>query len=166
MGPRDAVPRLGPRTQELFARPLAPREEAALYAEWRELALALGVPGHHVPADPAAFRAYFAAMVADRLEDNATVRLILELDRHPMPPPPTWTRPRVLWLAAAAPTAVVLRRASIAALPPELRTRFGLPFTPVQAARFAAFAHGLKALDRTLPDRLRRFPVRQKDTIV
>mgnify|MGYP006138928289 CR=1 FL=1 len=41
--------------------------------------------------DPDAFRAYFDDMVENRLEDNATVQLLIELDRRPLPPPPNPT---------------------------------------------------------------------------
>lgn len=46
--------------------------------------------GRHLPDGPAAFRAYFDGMDQDRLERNATVELLMRLDREPLPPPPSW----------------------------------------------------------------------------
>ncbi len=71
-------------TQRVFGRPLGPVKEAALFGEWRDLALALGITERHLPRSPAAFRAYFDAMVRDRLERNATVDLPARAVRAPL----------------------------------------------------------------------------------
>lgn len=145
-------------TQRLFARPLTRDEERGLFEEWRELALALGVPAHHVPETPEAFGVYFDTMVAERLEFNGTVRLIIELDRRPLPPPPGWRLPRAAWLVIAVPLAVLMSRGSHGALPPALRERFELPWSPARALRFEAFGGVMRLLDRGLPPRLRISP--------
>ncbi len=150
------------QTQRLFAKPLSPSEERRLFAEWRDLALALGVPERYVPADPEAFAVYFDRMVAERLEFNDTVRLIIELDRRPLPPPPDWRLPSAAWLAIAAPLAVLMRRSSQAALPPVLRERFGLPWSSGRALGFQAFTGVMRVLDRGLPARLRTAPTAAK----
>ncbi|WP_233617573.1 oxygenase MpaB family protein [Actinomadura sp. WAC 06369] len=75
------------QTQRLFGRGVPAAREEALFGEWRDLALALGITERHLPAGPAAFREYFDAMVEDRLECNDTVRLLIDLDRTPLPPP-------------------------------------------------------------------------------
>ncbi|MEO3787735.1 oxygenase MpaB family protein [Actinocorallia sp. B10E7] len=150
------------QTQRLFARPLTPSEELRLFGEWRDLALALGIPDHHVPGDPEAFAAYFDRMVAERLEFNDTVKLIIELDRRPLPPPPGWRLPSAAWPAIAAPLAVLMRRSSQAALPPVLRERFELPWSPSRALGFQAFTGVMRVLDLGLPSRLRIAPTAAK----
>ncbi|MEW2357133.1 oxygenase MpaB family protein [Spirillospora sp. NPDC029432] len=146
-------------TQRLFGTPIPPARERALYDEWAELALALGITERHIPEDPAAFRDYFDTMVNERLEDNATVRLLIALDREPLPPPPRWPLPRLAWTGAMAPPAAVLRRAGIGFLPPVLRERFGLPWTAADEHGFRLFSRAMRTADRALADPLRLTPI-------
>ncbi|MGK5551064.1 oxygenase MpaB family protein [Actinomadura kijaniata] len=145
--------------QRLFARPVPPAREAALFEEWRQLAFALGVTGRHVPADPAAFRRYFDAMVNDRLEDNATVRLLIRLDREPLPPPPRWPLPGVAWQGLAVPATALLREVGVGSLPPVLRARFGLAWSAADEWRFRRFAQAMRTADAALVGPLRYTPI-------
>jgi uncharacterized protein (DUF2236 family) len=147
------------RTQELFGRPLGPVKEAALFQEWRDLALALGVTERHLPDGPAAFRAYFDHMVEERLERNETVDLLIRLDREPLPPPPKWPLPKAVWNGLAIPPGRLMRHTGAAALPPVLRERFGLEWTASDQRRFAAFARSLRLADTVTPAPLRYSPV-------
>ncbi|MEU8309192.1 oxygenase MpaB family protein [Actinomadura sp. NPDC048955] len=147
------------RTRELFGRPAGPVEEATLFREWRDLALALGITGRHLPDGPAAFRAYFDGMVQDRLERNATVELLMRLDREPLPPPPSWPLPKAAWTGIALPPTRLLRATGIAALPPVLRARFGLRWTASDQRRFEVFARGVRLAHTAAPAPLRLSPV-------
>jgi uncharacterized protein (DUF2236 family) len=147
------------RTQELFGRPLGPVKEAALFEEWRDLALALGITERHLPEGPAAFRTYFDGMVQDRLERNETVDLLIRLDREPLPPPPQWRLPTGVWNGLVTPPGRLMRHTGIAALPPVLRERFGLEWTASDQRRFAALARSLRLADRVTPAPLRYSPV-------
>lgn len=146
-------------TQRVFGRPLGPVKEAALFGEWRDLALALGITERHLPRSPAAFRAYFDGMVQDRLERNATVDLLIRLDREPLPPPPNWPLPKPLWTGLALPPGRVLRKTGIAVLPPVLRERFGLRWTTGDQRRFDAFARSVRLAGAVTPEPLRYSPV-------
>lgn len=147
------------QTQRLFGRPLSPVKEAALFGEWRGLALALGITERHLPDGPAAFRAYFDGMVRDRLERNETVDLLIRLDREPLPPPPKWPLPKTAWTGLALPPSRVLRRTGIAALPPVLRERFGLRWTSADQRCFDALARGVRLAGAVTPEPLRLSPV-------
>ncbi|MEU5878766.1 oxygenase MpaB family protein [Spirillospora sp. NPDC047279] len=147
------------QAQSLFARPLRPGTERRLFAEWRELAFALGVTERHVPGDPAAFRRYFDTMVNERLEDNATVQLLIELDHRPLPPPPRWPLPDLAWKGVAAPSTARLRRLGIGSLPPVLRERFGLSWTAADERGFQRFARRMRMVDGVLAEPLRVSPV-------
>ncbi|TDC64867.1 DUF2236 domain-containing protein [Actinomadura sp. GC306] len=146
-------------TQRVFGRGLEPAREAVLFREWRDLALALGITGRHLPEDPDAFRAYFDDMVENRLEDNATVQLLIELDRRPLPPPPKWPLPRAAWTGLALPPSRLMRRTGIATLPPVLRERFGLRWTAADQARFGVFARSVRAAGAATPERLLYSPI-------
>ncbi|MFA1543114.1 oxygenase MpaB family protein [Actinomadura monticuli] len=146
-------------TQRVFGRALGPVKEAALFGEWRDLALALGITERHLPDSPAAFRAYFDGMVEDRLERNETVDLLIRLDREPLPPPPNWPLPRAAWTGLALPPGRLLRKTGIGTLPAVLRDRFGLPWTPGDQRRFAVFARGVRLAGTVTPEPLRYSPV-------
>lgn len=147
------------QTQRLFGRGVPAAREKVLFGEWRDLALALGITERHLPAGPAAFREYFDAMVEDRLECNDTVRLLIDLDRTPLPPPPRWPLPDPAWSGIALPTTAVLRRVGIGALPPVLRDRFGLPWSAADERRFRRFAAALRTADRGMVGPLRYSPI-------
>ena len=146
-------------TQRVFGRPLGPVKEAALFAEWRDLALALGITERHLPDGPAAFRTYFDGMVEDRLERNETVDLLIRLDRRPLPPPPNWPLPRAAWTGLALPPGRLLRATGIGTLPPVLRDRFGLRWRPSDQRRLDAFARSVRLAGSLTPAALRYSPV-------
>ncbi|GAA3933938.1 hypothetical protein GCM10023085_14060 [Actinomadura viridis] len=134
-------------------------EEDRLYGEWVDLALALGITRRHVPDGPAAFRDYFTAMVNDRLECNDTVRLLIDLDHRPLPPPPRWPFPVSAWSGVALPPTVLLRKVGIGSLPPVLRERCGLRWTAADERRFRHFARAMRLADTVMIDRLRTSPI-------
>ncbi|MFG2089103.1 oxygenase MpaB family protein [Spirillospora sp. NPDC048824] len=146
-------------TQRVFGRALGPAREKALFREWRDLALALGITERHLPAGPAAFRDYFDDMVENRLENNETVELLIRLDRTPLPPPPKWPLPKAAWTGLALPPTRLLRETGIATLPPVLRERFGLRWTAADRLRFEVFARTVRAAGAVAPDRLLQSPI-------
>ncbi|MFD0689460.1 oxygenase MpaB family protein [Actinomadura fibrosa] len=147
------------QAQRLFATPVPPDRERVLYAEWVQLALALGITERHIPATPAAFHDYFDTMVNERLEDNATVRLLIELDRRPLPPPPRWPLPVFAWSGIALPPTRVLGKLGVGCLPPVLRERFGLRWTAGDETRFRLFCRMMRAADGVLVEPLRYTPI-------
>ncbi|WP_432420582.1 oxygenase MpaB family protein, partial [Nocardia carnea] len=82
------------------------------------------------PTDRDAFRTYIDHTVATVLERNSTTDLLIELDRHPMPPPPELRVPRWLWNVPAVPVAALLRLTTAGYLPPVLRPRLGVEWSP------------------------------------
>ncbi|WP_037560012.1 oxygenase MpaB family protein [Spirillospora albida] len=147
------------QTQELFGTPITPRRARVLHEEWTRLGLALGITERHIPESPATFREYVDSMIHDRLENNDTVQLLIELDRRPLPPPPGWPLPASAWGHLATPPSALLRRTGIASLPPVLRDRFGLRWTSADERRFQIFARSMRAGDKVMIDRLRYSPI-------
>jgi uncharacterized protein (DUF2236 family) len=147
------------QTQRFFGRPLPPDRERALFDEWCDLGLALGITERHLPADPGAFQRYFDTMVEERLEHNETVQLLIDLDQEPLPPPPRWPLPVFAWSGIATPPTNVLRKVGTGALPPVLRERFGLSWTAADDRRFRRFARSLRMADRMMIDPLRVTPI-------
>ncbi|MBF6348007.1 DUF2236 domain-containing protein [Nocardia flavorosea] len=94
------------------------------------------------PTDRAAFRTYIDHTVATGLERNSTTDLLIELDRHPMPPPPELRVPRWLWNVPAVPVAALLRLTTAGYLPPVLRPRLGVEWSPARPPVRPAGARG------------------------
>ncbi|MGW0178002.1 oxygenase MpaB family protein [Nocardia sp. NPDC003345] len=129
--------------------------EDALYAEWTDQARVLRIPDRVIPADRAAFGTYFDHTVATVLERNSTTDLLLELDRHPMPPHPDFTLPTWAWNLPAVPLAALLRLTTAGYLPPILRPRLGIEWSHERAHRFDRVVAAVALLDRVLPERAR-----------
>ncbi|MFI0354802.1 oxygenase MpaB family protein [Actinomadura sp. 9N407] len=147
------------QTQRLFGRPIPPHRERVLYEEWAQLALALGITKRHIPEGPEEFRDYFGTVVRERLEFNDTVRLLIDLDHKPLPPPPKWPLPGFAWTGLAVPSTVMLRKLGVGSLPPVLRERFELPWTAGDERRFRHFARTMRMADGVMIDRLRYTPI-------
>lgn len=142
----------------------ADREEA-LFREWQNLAGVLRIPDRVVPRTRAEFWAYYRRTVADVLERNAATDLLLELDRKPMPVPPRLPLPQAVWNGFAVPLAALLRLTTAGMMPPELRNRLGLTWTPAREKRFDRAVATVRMLDRLLPDKIRH-PVAHRTAVL
>ncbi|MFI2229395.1 oxygenase MpaB family protein [Nocardia testacea] len=155
----------GSAVRRRHGQEFAPEVEDALYAEWTDQARVLRIPERVIPADRTAFDSYFDTMVADLLERNRTTDLLLDLDRHPMPPHPRFPLPRWVWNIPAVPVAALLRLTTAGYLPPPLRDRLGIAWDLGRARRFDALVAALNSVDRVLPPAV-RYPLRSRTTPV
>lgn len=149
------------RLYENFAKPLPAAEQRQLYEEWRELGVTLGIKDHRMPASLASFWAYFHDMVANRLEDNQSVRLVLASlgERKPVRPP-WWFLPEVVWRNLAGPAgATVLTTATVGTLPPVFRDRLGLQWTEKDARRLRLLRTAVRVGMPLVPAKLRYHPL-------
>ncbi|MDB1088304.1 oxygenase MpaB family protein [Streptomyces sp. ACA25] len=139
-GPVDA--------QRLFGRGLRPEVVEEYYREMRDVGRVWGLREHHLPPDWASFCAYYDTMVAERLEDNASVRDLLEELAHPAKPP-LRLLPGPVWRPCAALAARYTRLVTVGTLPPVLRERLGLAWSPREERalrRFARLVRGVMLL--------------------
>ncbi|WP_181776703.1 oxygenase MpaB family protein [Amycolatopsis pittospori] len=147
------------RMQDVFVRPLSHKEKRRLYAEWRQLGLLLGLREHHMPSYLEAFEEYFDDVVANRLEDNHTVRELLEsISMRDTPPPPWWFLPETLWRPVRPAGGNVLTLCAIGLLPSALRERLSLKWTDADERRLRRLAAVTRTAGKRAPDRLRLYP--------
>jgi uncharacterized protein (DUF2236 family) len=139
---------------ERFGRPLRADQVERLYDEHRALGRIIGVREGDLPPDMASFRPYFDRMVADELEDNETVHDVLAALRRPTTPPIPMLGDRA-WKALRLPIAHMLNLATVGLLPPILRERCGLRWTPAQERELRALGAASRAATPVLPKRLR-----------
>lgn len=137
-----------------FGRRMTHDEVERFYAHWRRSGRLVGVRERDLPEGWAAFRAYFDRMVEERLEANQAVRDVLETLSQPAPPPLPFLGDGA-WRLARLPAARSLELVTIGLLPPLLRERCGLEWTPARERRFRALGRASRALTPVLPGRLR-----------
>ncbi|MFD5826399.1 oxygenase MpaB family protein [Lentzea sp. NPDC060358] len=116
--------------QRLGGEPLSSEETARFYREWCRLGHEFGLAPQDLPATPEEFETYFAHVVAEVLEDNATVRDLLSGSIYRVPPPAALPLPGLVWapLRYAVVTAAV--QATAVTLPPAYRERLRLTTVP------------------------------------
>jgi uncharacterized protein (DUF2236 family) len=140
---------------ERFGRPLTEREKELIYAEWLGLGRLVGLRPGDLPADWAGFGEYFDDMVENTLEHTETADTVLASISHPKRPPalPAWTDP--VWRAGWAPAGHLLTLCTVGLLPPVLRERLGVTWTPRRERRLRAVCASSRALTPVLPRALR-----------
>jgi uncharacterized protein (DUF2236 family) len=143
-----------------FGKPLPLSEQEQLYQEWRELGEVLGIRSRLMPIDLAGFWEYFHDMVANRLEDNKSVRDVLAAlgDRRPVRPP-WWSLPDAAWRLAAPAASKTMMTATVGTLPAGFRDRLGLQWTPKDERRLRLLSHTVRAGMPIVPPRLRYHPM-------
>ena len=139
----------------LYGSPLTAEEEVEFWAEWRRLGRLIGVRDRDLPSDWADFRPYFDAVVENELEDTDAVHMVLDSLAHPELPPPGM--PELLWRALGPLAARQSTLTTIGLLPPLLRERFGLRWTPAHEAAIRAIGAATRASGPLLPRQLREF---------
>jgi len=133
-----------------FARPLVPAERAQFYSEWRAMGRLLGIGERDLPVDWRGYREYFDRMVAERLEDSDTVQEFLTyLRRDVRCPLPRLDGP--VWRLAWAPAGELAWTATVGLLPPPLRERFGVHWTPARQALYEALGAVARAARPLMP---------------
>lgn len=138
---------------EIFARPFTAAERAQLYQEWRQVGRILGIAEHHLPADWPGFCVWFDEIVRTRLEDNQTVRDVLETT-YQVPKPPVPLLPDAVWAPVTRPGGNLARLIAVGTLPPALRERLGLAWTVEQERRLRRCARLIRTSFAMVPPQL------------
>jgi uncharacterized protein (DUF2236 family) len=133
-----------------FGRRMHPDEIERFYADWIANGRLLGVRERDLPGDWTAFRSYLDAMIHDRLENNPAVQDVLAALADPAPPPIPGLGNGV-WRTLRIPAVRLLSLATVGLLPPLLRTRFGVRWTPAQERELRALSALSRAATPALP---------------
>jgi uncharacterized protein (DUF2236 family) len=131
---------------ERYVATLTPRERCLYYEEMKMLGEAYSIPRDAMPADHAAFRRYWASMLADGLRVTATTHEVAGAIMRP-------NLPRVAWPAIEA-----IRLVTAGTLPQSLRDELELDWGPGRERLLTASQLAIRRLMPALPALLRRFP--------
>ncbi|WP_322871892.1 oxygenase MpaB family protein [Streptomyces goshikiensis] len=141
--------------RELSGDPLEPADLDALYAEFKEVCAALGIPDEVLPATAADVPAYVDRTVREVLECGDQVRYLLFEMLREAPAPRRLGRLRPAWPLLRAVAASVLTSLTVADLPRAWHERFAMPRTRTAAALSWTLHRGMRQVMTRLPDRLR-----------
>lgn len=139
--------------QRVFGRGMPAEDVERYYQEMRDVGRVWGIRAQHLPEDWNAFTAYYDGMVQTRLEDNQSVRDVLEELRRPAKPL-RWL-PGALWWPVAALTARYARLVTVGTLPNVLRDRLGLDWSGRDERALRRFARLVRVLVALVPPPLR-----------
>jgi uncharacterized protein (DUF2236 family) len=131
---------------ERYVAALTLRERSLYYEEMKALGEAYSIPRDAMPADHAAFRRYWASMLADGLRVTETTREVAGALLRP-------DLPRVAWPAIEA-----IRLVTVGTLPERLRDELELDWGPGRERLLAASQFAIRRLIPALPALVRRFP--------
>jgi uncharacterized protein (DUF2236 family) len=129
---------------ERLASPMRPSEKREFWQEWLGVGRLVGVRLQDLPEDVEGFADYFDRVVEEELEWTPAVPDVLGTFEGAGPPPLDWI-PGRLWRMLMAPGLRHLRVTTVALLPPSLRERLDLRYTPAQRRVFEAFAAASRA---------------------
>ena len=127
-----------------FGRPFSAAEEIRGYEETRELGRRLGLRERDVPPSYESFQDWYAWMLAERIDDNQTVRDVLAVLRRPNPPRGV---PQVMWPLPRAAVAELGWVATVGTLPASVRARLRIPWSAIDEIRLRAIAQAFKLLN-------------------
>jgi uncharacterized protein (DUF2236 family) len=131
---------------ERYVAALTPRERSLYYEEMKTLGEAYSIPRDAMPADHAAFRRYWAAMLADGLRVTETTHEVAAAILRP-------GLPAVAWPAIEA-----IRLVTVGTLPEPLRDELELGWGPGRERLLSASQLAIRRLMPALPALVRRFP--------
>jgi uncharacterized protein (DUF2236 family) len=137
------------RGHRLFCSPrLNPSELEEFWREWRRMGRLVGVRYEDLPESWPELLAYFDEMVRTRLEDTEAARDVITALRDPASPLP-WLRGPI-WRVMRWPSTTAAELATMGLLPPPLRERLGIAWSPTREIRFRALARISRAYPRPL----------------
>jgi uncharacterized protein (DUF2236 family) len=146
------------RAHNLFCRPaLGPAETDEFWAEWRRMGRLIGVRYEDLPETWPGLLSYFDRMVEDELEDTEAAQDVLTSLIEPTAPPLPGLRRDWVWRVVSWPSTKAGSLATLGMLPPNLRERLGVEWTPSRERRFRRMAALTRRARPLMPPQARNF---------
>ena len=145
----------------LIYGPISDADRRRAFDEWRQIGCVLGLRDGDMPATVEEYWVYWQTMVDTRLEDNPAVQDVLRTLTD-LPPPFGVSVPDLLWRPLWSTPGSLARLITVGTLPPELRDRFGLSWTPRQQRRLDRICATVRTGGRFVPVQMRYMPIAAK----
>ncbi|MBJ7331279.1 MAG: DUF2236 domain-containing protein [Solirubrobacteraceae bacterium] len=144
--------------QQALGRGWRAGEVEQFYDEMHEVGRMYGVRDRDMPPTWAKFRVWFDEFVADRLERSDMTDAVLQITARPTPPPVPVLGWKPVWAVPGRTAGRLNMLLTGGLLPPLLRERLGVHWTPWHQRAFDANAVVSRAMVPRLPDRIRLLP--------
>jgi uncharacterized protein (DUF2236 family) len=145
------------RAHNLFCRPaLEPEQTDQFWSEWRRMGRLIGVRYEDLPETWPGLLDYFDRMVDEELEDTEAAQDVVTSLLEPTAPPLPGMRDWV-WRVVSWPSTKAGSLATIGMLPPVLRQRLGVEWTPSRERRFRTMAAATRRARPLMPPQARSF---------
>ncbi|MFD4672544.1 oxygenase MpaB family protein [Lentzea sp. NPDC058450] len=145
--------------QRLGGEPLSSEETGRFYDEWCRVGRQFGLREEDLPATPAEFQTYFDHVVAEVLEDNATVRDLLSGSVYRLPPPFGVPIPDLVWTPVRFAAVTTVVQATTATLPRAYRERLRLVSVPGSSLVVGGLHLAVRMVTDLLPKPWRYLPL-------
>lgn len=145
--------------RRLSGDPMSRSETVRFYDEWCRLGRAFGLSANDLPATPEEFQEYFDHVVAEVLEDNATVRDLLSGSIHRVPPPPGLPIPEPVWAPVRYALVTAVVQTTSVTLPAAFRERLRLATVPGLGLLVDGLHLSLRLVTGVLPKPWRYLPL-------
>jgi uncharacterized protein (DUF2236 family) len=145
------------RAHNLFCRPvLGAAETDEFWEEWRHMGRLIGVRYQDLPETWPGLLGYFDWMVEEELADTEAAQDVLTSLINPTAPPLPGMRDWV-WRVVSWPSTKAGSLATLGMLPPSLRERLGVEWTPSRERRFRRLAALTRRARPLMPPPARNF---------
>jgi uncharacterized protein (DUF2236 family) len=144
--------------QTTFGRPLAPEVLKEYYRQGRELGLVLGVRKQDLPETWDAFLTWFDQMMDTKLRVTESARDVLAYFENVPKPKPLRLLSTPLWNLFIWPVAYLARLVTAGTLPPVIRERLDLEWTPGKQRLLNLYALFVRLVFLLIPRPLRYAP--------
>jgi uncharacterized protein (DUF2236 family) len=131
-----------------FGHPMSGEETERFYHEYRGLGRLIGVGEAELPPDWLSFKAYFARMIDERLQQTESVDRVMRAVQDAGAPIPI---PGPLWRAIRFPARRALVTGGVGLLEPALRRRLGIRWSVIDEAQFRTLGMYTRGLDPLMP---------------
>lgn len=151
------------RMHELMGRSPTAEQRAAMFKEWRQLGMLMGIRDQDLPANESEYWEYFHGMIKDKLEMTDVAKDLLAPSHYlEIPKPPVDWLPEFAWKMIRAVLGRFMRFILKATLPDQYREKFAIPWTRNDQRLFKAWCRFYRVMHALTPKTLRLIPLARK----
>ena len=148
------------RMHEMLGKPPTTEQRAAMFSEWRQLGILMGIREQDLPATECDYWEYFHGMIKDKLAMTDVAKDLLAHNHYlDIPKPPVDWLPEFAWVMIRAVMGRFMRFNLRATLPHQFREKFDIPWSKKDERLFKAWCRFYRVVHALTPKNLRLIPM-------